>query len=105
MPKSKTDNSTLRALPSIDLLLKSESARRLKGEIGAEKLASIARQVTAEIRDEMKSRSFVAESSSTSENGLREQLMQEAERRLVDLHSSQKATGLQRVINATGVIL
>ena len=105
MPKSKTDNSMLRALPSIDLLLKSESGRRLKGEIGAEKLASIARQVTAEIRDEVKSRLFVAASSSTSENGLREQLMQEAERRLVDLHSSQKATGLQRVINATGVIL
>jgi len=105
MPKSKTDNSMLRALPSIDLLLKSESARRLKGEIGAEKLASIARQVTAEIRDEVKSRSFVAASSSTNENGLREQLMQEAERRLVDLNSSQKATGLQCVINATGVVL
>ncbi len=31
--------------------------------------------------------------------------MNEAERRLVDLHASQKATGLRRVINATGVIL
>jgi len=93
----------LRALPSIDLLLKSESARRLKGEIGAEKLAALARQVTAEIRDEMKSKSFAI--ASAGENGLRERLMKEGERRLVALHSSQKATGLQRVINATGVIL
>jgi L-seryl-tRNA(Ser) seleniumtransferase len=93
----------LRALPSIDLLLKSDSARRLKGDIGAEKLAALARQVTAEIRDEVKSKSF--RSASASDNGLREWLMKEAERRLVDLHASHKATGLQRVINATGVIL
>src|SRR5438105_7486179 len=103
MPKSKTDNSMLRALPSIDLLLNSNSARRLRGEIGAEKLATLARQVTAEIRDEVKSKSFT--SASASDNGLRERLMKEAERRLVDLQASQKATGLQRVINATGVIL
>ncbi|PYS23104.1 MAG: L-seryl-tRNA(Sec) selenium transferase [Acidobacteria bacterium] len=105
MLKSKTDNSMLRALPSIDSLLKSEVARRLNVQIGAEKLASLARQVTAEIREKVKSKSFTATKGSTGNNGLRERLMKEAERRLVDLHLSQKATGLQRVINATGVVL
>jgi L-seryl-tRNA(Ser) seleniumtransferase len=103
MPKSKTDNSMLRALPSIDSLLKSESARHLRDVIGAERLTSLARRVTAEIRDEVKANSLAQ--ISKSDNGLREQLMNEAERRLVDLHASQKATGLRRVINATGVIL
>src|SRR5438105_13851083 len=105
MLKSKTDNSMLRALPSIDSLLKSEVARRLNVQIGAEKLASLARQVTAEIREKVKSKSFTAATGSPDDNGLRERLMNEAERRLVDLHLSQKATGLQRVINATGVVL
>ncbi len=95
----------LRALPSIDSLLKSESARNLRDEIGADRLTSLARRVTAEIRSEVKKKSFASGQSSQSGNGLREQLMNEAERRLVDLHTSQKATGLQRVINATGVIL
>src|SRR6266568_6700899 len=103
MPKSKTANSMLRALPSIDSLLKSESARHLRDVIGAERLTSLARRVTAEIRDEVKANSLAQ--ISKSDNGLREQLMNEAERRLVDLHASQKATGLRRVINATGVIL
>src|SRR6266404_1864274 len=105
MLKSNTDNSLLRALPSIDSLLKSEVAEGLKDEIGAEKLASLARQVTAELRNEVKSKSSAAAFGPTSDNGLRERLMSEAERRLVDLHASQKAKGLQRVINATGVIL
>ena len=93
----------LRALPSIDSLLKSESARHLRDVIGAERLTSLARRVTAEIRNEVKANSLAQ--ISKSDNGLRERLMNEAERRLVDLHASQKATGLQRVINATGVIL
>ena len=70
MLKSKTDNSMLRALPSIDSLLKSEVARRLNVQIGAEKLASLARQVTAEIREKVKSKSFTAAKGSTGNNGL-----------------------------------
>ncbi len=105
MPKSKPDNSLLRALPSIDSLLQSHSARRLKDEIGAEKLTSLARQVTAEIRNEVKAKKFAAMTDSEANNGLRDELMSEAERRLIDLHLNQKAAGLQRVINATGVIL
>src|SRR5437667_10785928 len=103
MPKSKTATSMLRALPSIDSLLKSESARHLRDVVGRERLTSLARRVTAEIRDEVKANSLAQ--ISKSDDGLREQLMHEAERRLVDRYASQKALGLQRVINATGVVL
>ncbi len=105
MKKSDTDNSMLRALPSIDTLLKSEASRRLKAEVGAEKLTALARQVTAEIREEVRSKGLAPASIDRSDSRLRDELMSEAERRLVDLHARQKAAGVQRVINATGVVL
>jgi L-seryl-tRNA(Ser) seleniumtransferase len=105
MLKSKPDSSLLRALPSIDSLLKSDSARLLKDEIGAEKLTSLARQVAAEIRSEVRAKTFAAVSVGVESKGWRDELMNEAERRLMDLHLNQKAAGLRRVINATGVVL
>jgi L-seryl-tRNA(Ser) seleniumtransferase len=105
MPRTKTNNPLLRALPSVDAVLKTDVARRLKQEIGAGKLTSLARRVTDEIRKELLANSLGVSANKEGENGFRDQLMNEAERRLIDLHGSQKATGLARVINATGVIL
>jgi L-seryl-tRNA(Ser) seleniumtransferase len=105
MPRSKTNNSLLRSLPSVDAVLKTDAARRLKQEIGPGKLTSLARRVTDEIRKELLANSLGALANKEGENGFRDQLTKEAERRLIYLHGRQKATGLTRVINATGVIL
>lgn len=105
MQKTKTHNSLLRALPSVDSLLKTDSALRLKEEIGAGKLTSLARIATDEIRNKLLANSFDSAAVKNNENGLRDELMNEAERRLVELNARQKSAGIQRVINATGVIL
>jgi L-seryl-tRNA(Ser) seleniumtransferase len=105
MPRTKTNNSLLRSLPSVDAVLKTDAARRLKQEIGAGKLTSLARRVTDEIRKELLADSLGALANKEGKNGFRDQLTKEAERRLIYLHERQEATGLARVINATGVIL
>ena len=104
MSKDIIEESPLRALPSVDLLLRTPAAQALKSEIGAERLSLLARRVTNELRTELLSKP--AESRPQDGfNGLREKLIGEAEKRLTDLHQSQKASGLTRVINATGVVL
>ena len=65
MPKSaaKTDNkkSLLRALPSVDALLRSETGLSLRTAIGAEQLTLLSRQVTDELRAEILSGSLKTE--------------------------------------------
>ena len=104
MPKSaaKTDNkkSLLRALPSVDALLRSETGQSLRTAIGAERLTLLSRQVTDELRAEILSGSLKNESGNTAT-----ELAGEAEKRLATRHQQQRARGVRRVINATGVIL
>src|SRR5947208_10295615 len=98
MDSSDNKHTALKALPSVDALLKTETARRLTGEIGAAALTSLARLATENLRQELL--------RTTVENGNgRAELLVKAEALLLKLHQAQIATGIRRVINATGVIL
>src|ERR1700730_5957693 len=104
MPRIQ-NSSSLRALPSVDSLLRTETARSLKSKIGAARLSSLARRVTDELRREILSGSSTPASPVLADNGSRSNLLIEAERRLAAAHKDEAARGLRRVINATGVVL
>jgi L-seryl-tRNA(Ser) seleniumtransferase len=93
----------LRALPSVDALLKTETARALKATIGARHLTQLARAVTDELRAGFQTKT----STETPTNGdySREALLAEAARRLERACLREAASGLQHVINASGVII
>src|SRR5262245_52769634 len=89
-------NENLRQVPSVDQLLRTETARELRGVVGIRKLTNIARSVIAEIRV------LVREGSvSPTSNGL----LVEAERRMEAAAQRESNTGIKKVINATGVLL
>jgi L-seryl-tRNA(Ser) seleniumtransferase len=100
MTKSQT-NSTMRALPSVDSLLRSDTAVSLRPQVGAGRLGSLARQVTEELRREL----LAVEANPSANDGSRGSLLREAESRLAAAHRDEVARGLRRVINATGVVL
>ncbi|MDT7688174.1 MAG: L-seryl-tRNA(Ser) seleniumtransferase [Acidobacteriota bacterium] len=85
----------LRALPSVDALLRTPEAAALRTRLGAEHLTTLAREVTDELRMELRSRG----------DGEREALLAEAARRLALAAERESARSLRRVINATGVVL
>ena len=88
---------SLRFLPSIDALLRSGAAGKLLPETGAKHLTVLARSVIDTLRRE------IQENSAT--NLSRENLLEEAEQRLEHAWRNEQNTSLQRVINATGVII
>jgi L-seryl-tRNA(Ser) seleniumtransferase len=88
----------LRFLPSIDALLRSATAAKLLPEAGAKHLARLARGVIEALRREIQENARTADFS-------RENLLTEAERRLEHAWRTEQNTSLQRVINATGVIV
>ncbi|PYS50795.1 MAG: L-seryl-tRNA(Sec) selenium transferase, partial [Acidobacteria bacterium] len=104
MSKQRTLKSEqLRAIPSIDALLKTDAARQLLDSVGAQHLTRLARAVT----DELRARLLAGESFDDSSNGnqTREVLLEEAARRLERACQKEKLKGVRRVINASGVII
>ena len=101
MPDS-TLTERLRTLPSIDALLRTREAAALRDALGTERLTALARAVTDELREELRSDS---ETGSTNGDQARAALLAEAARRLVLSAERERARGLRRVINATGVVL
>ena len=93
-------SSRLRALPSVDALLRTEPARALRDAVGARQLTRLARAVTEELRE-----SLLAGTSVDGGASSREALLAEAARRLERAARRETARGLRRVINATGVVL
>jgi len=95
MPATKA--SSLRSLPSIDQLLRTAVAARLRESLGLQHLTVIARKVTDEMRTEIQSQDANEHSKET--------LLEEAVRRLESLADRESKVDIRRVINATGVIL
>jgi L-seryl-tRNA(Ser) seleniumtransferase len=89
--------SNLRAIPSVDQLLRSDEAVQLRKAVGSQRLTNIAREVTDQIRGQIESGSL-GDSS-------REALLAEGIRRLQQAGANEALRGFSRVINATGVIL
>ena len=97
---SERENS-LRHVPSVDQLLRTEAARELRGLVGIKRLTNIARAVTAEIRSLIRTDHGFLKS-----NGNRaELLLAEAVRRMEASARRESQTGIRPVINATGVLL
>lgn len=88
---------TLRAIPSVDQLLRTEAVARLRSSIGISRLTAIAREVTDEMRRQIQS-DGLPESS-------KEALLNEAVQGIQSLCKHESLSVLRRVINATGVIL
>src|SRR3954465_891707 len=89
--------SSFRSIPSVDQLLRSELATRLRGKLGNTHLTTLARRVTDEMRAELR--------RTSRPNETKDSLLTEAVKRLGDLSEQETASGISRVINATGVLL
>lgn len=90
--------TALRLLPSVDQLLRTETAVSLRNLVGLSRLTVIARTVT----DEMRAKILASEMSNRD---TRETLLLKAEQRLKEVGARESKAGIRRVINATGVIL
>src|ERR1700704_1498797 len=106
MPNSATSSmSLLRALPSVDELLRTEGAIALRKSVGAERITALARTITEELRREIRASALAGRDAEPAQANTREALLHEAVRRLDDACRRDRLVGLRRVINATGVIV
>src|ERR1044072_7770401 len=92
---SESKRASLRDVPSVDSLLRTDSARELRNLIGLRRLTGIARSVTAEIRDLVR----------TDQEISQEALLAEAVKRMEANARREGQSGIKAVINATGVVL
>lgn len=92
-----TKDVNLRAIPSIDQLLRTEAVAPLRNSVGLPRLTTLAREVTEEMRREIQSLEFPEKP--------KDELLNEAVRRIQSLCQHEGLSVLRRVINATGVIL
>jgi L-seryl-tRNA(Ser) seleniumtransferase len=99
MSEPSTSRTTaLRLLPSVDQLLRTETAMGLRNLVGLSRLTVIARSVTDAMRAKIMANEIL--------NGnTREALLLEAEDLLKQVGVLESRSGIRRVINATGVIL
>jgi L-seryl-tRNA(Ser) seleniumtransferase len=89
--------SSLRAIPSVDQLLRSDEAVQLRKAVGNQRLTDIAREVTDQLRAQIESGSL--------RDSSKEALLAEGIQRLRQAGAHEALRGFTRVINATGVIL
>lgn len=94
---SASKTSALRNIPSVDQLLRTETATELRRSVGANRLTAIARQVIEELRDQIQTEDLTDQPRDT--------IMGEAIQKLQAIGILEIASGVRRVINATGVIL
>lgn len=99
---AKTNNKSalLRALPSVDALLRTEIGKSVRTTAGVEQQTNLAREVIEELRAEILAGTFAVNDGDASSA-----LVAEAEQRLAGLNTQKMACGVRRVVNATGVIL
>lgn len=100
MPNAENKQVSLRDVPSVDALLRTDVARELRDLIGLRRLTNIARSVTAEIRDLVRNN---PESVSNGDHA--EALLAEAAKRMEANARRESQSGIKAVINATGVVL
>ncbi len=100
-PETSTKKAHLSLLPSVDALLRSETGQGLLSGIGVKHLTLLARAAIDGLRAE------IAQDKEDNGNKAlsREELLKEAEGRLEAAWDSQERSRLQKVINATGVII
>jgi L-seryl-tRNA(Ser) seleniumtransferase len=101
IPAESVENSLLRQLPSVDLLSNHPELAEIRNEIGEFKLASFARDALDEIR-----RSVISgESTRPTIRPARVDLVEHAISLIRKLYHEESRSGMNRVINAAGVIV
>lgn len=93
----------LRSLPSVSALLRTESGRRWISTIGTRRVTAVAREVTEQLRSEV--RKPWKRKSSKDRAHTPDSLLAEATARLELACQREASPGLRHVINCTGVIL
>lgn len=96
--KELKSTSVLRFLPSISELLQTETAKEIESETGANHLTEIARTAVETLRRKLSA-------PDQTGNFSREDLLTKAESILENLFQSEQKRRIQKVINATGVII
>ena len=99
--KAASSGSILQNLPSVDELLQTEVARSISNDAGAAHAAELVRSAIAKVRQRLQesgSGGAVPELSAES-------LKTSAEKHLGEIWASERTAAIQRVINATGVII
>jgi L-seryl-tRNA(Ser) seleniumtransferase len=95
---ARLKTNALRLLPSVDQLLRTETAVSLRKQVGLSRLTVMVRTLT----EDMRARILASE---ISNGDTRETMLVEAEQRLKEVGTLESKRGIRRVINATGVIL
>lgn len=90
-------------LPGVDRLLRTETATRMLPETGGKHLTILARTAIDGMRRELEE--MAAETLDPEARLTREDLLSDAERRLMQTWQQERNSRLRRVINATGVII
>ena len=99
--ETKNHAEALRLLPSVDALLRTAAAQKLIPQTGARHLAALARAAPDLLRRNLQEKINNQQTIDYS----REDLLAEAEKHLAEIWQNEQNAGLQRVINATGVII
>jgi L-seryl-tRNA(Ser) seleniumtransferase len=92
---SKT--ATLRSIPSVDQLLRTQEVAQFRRSIGIQRLTTMARDVIDQMRTQIQSQGETA--------ATKDALLAESVQRLSSLCQREALSTVRRVINATGVIL
>ena len=100
MTETKTP-SPLRLIPSVDAVLRDHRVTRLRETLGTRRTTGIVRHVVSELRERVMGISAVPSVTGTTS----EELLDLAVARIHELCQLDQASGLQKVINATGVVL
>ena len=105
MKNDSTSNQSdiLCRMPSIDAILRSATAEKIVKESGAKHLTEMARAVADTLRQDILEK--INGDAINSEKYSREDLLKESEQRLEQIWNGEQTLRLQRVINATGVII
>src|SRR5262245_10862110 len=95
----KPGDPRLKNVPSVDQVLRTETAMELRDLLGVNKVTALARSVTASLRSSLREDSHDPLLTSA------EALLSEATKRLRESASLETRQGIKNVVNATGVIL
>ena len=88
-------------MPSVDALLRTRTAREIAREAGANRSTALAQTAVDFLRSEI----LKSDSNGKSINLTRDDLLNEAENRMLYFWNAEQTDRLQKVINATGVIV
>lgn len=105
MEKVSADDKSIafRMLPSIDELLGTKTAQAMIAELGRKRVLSLARKAAESVRGDIQ-KGFTAEDGE-NQTSTRELLLERTVTRLDGAWQAERNLGIQRVINATGVVI